>query len=84
MDFTITKLQQVINTLQLGDEDEMYNVRMPVSTCEVCGGHGIKDWDGEDSVLCECILSTDNKRDMMPFIILRALNNLKKRQVYDE
>jgi len=84
MEFTIEKLQSVIETLNLGDQDEMYNVRMPEKSCEVCGGNGVKEWDGEDSVLCECILSVDNERKMMPFQILRSLNNLKKRQVYDE
>jgi len=81
---TIEELQPIINELQLDDHDELYNVKMPDKSCELCGGNGIKEWDGERSVLCECILANDTNRASMPFYILRGLNNLQKKQVYDE
>jgi len=80
----ISELESKINLLKLDDDDVIWNIRMPDKSCEICGGHGIKAWDGEDSVLCECLYSTDSTRELMPFVILRGLHNLKRRQVYDE
>ena len=84
MEFTIEDLEKVIFELNLGEQDEMFNVRMPEKSCEICGGHGIKAWDDQDSVLCDCLISTDMNRKMMPFGLLWKLNNLKKREVYNE
>ena len=81
---TIHEIEPKINLLNLNDEDVIWNIRMPDKSCEICGGHGIKAWDGEDSVLCDCLLSTDSSRELMQFAVLRGLHNLKRRQVYDE
>ena len=82
---TIKELELTINMLQLNDNDVIYNVRMPDKSCKKCGGNGIKAWDEKGkSILCDCILSTDNTRELMPFIILRAMYNLTRQEVYND
>ena len=81
---TINELELTINMLDLNDDDIIYNVRMPLKSCDSCGGNGIKAWDEfGNSILCECLISTDNSREPMPFAVLRAMHNLKKEQIED-
>ena len=70
--------------MNLDQHDIIYNVRMPLKECEICGGNAIAEWDDEDSVLCDCLISTDNSREPMKFGVLWSLHALKKRQVYNE
>ena len=84
MEFTIKQLQKVITELNLQDDDILYNIRMPLKSCEICGGYGIKKWNGNRSELCDCLISTDSERELMPFGVLLKLHELKKEQVYND
>ena len=79
--FTMKSLQKVITKLSLDNDDTMYNIKMPHSDCEVCGGMGVEKWIGQDSVLCDCLISTDSERESMPFGLLLKLHNIKKDDV---
>ena len=81
---SIESIQKNLIHMNLDEYDYLYNVRMPLKSCEICGGNGVAKWDGEDSVLCECLVSTDSSRDKMLFGVLWGLHCLKKSQVYDE
>jgi len=83
-DFTIKALQKVINELNLNEIDILYNIRMPLKSCKICGGNGVSKWDNQDAILCDCIMSIDDSREHMPFGVLYKLHNLKKKEVYNE
>ena len=67
---SIKSIQGNLIHMNLNEYDYIYNIRMPLKECEVCGGQGVAEWDGEDSVLCECLVSTDPDREQMMFGIL--------------
>jgi len=83
-DFKMDQLQNVITELNLQDDDILYNIKMPDALCKVCGGNGVSEWDGQTSVLCDCLISMDTEREHMPFGVLLKLHNLTKKEVYDE
>ena len=83
-DITIGDIQQNLIHMNLSEYDYIWNVRMPIKDCEICGGNAVAEWDGDNSVLCECLVSTDTSREPMKFGLLWKLANVTKKQVYDE
>ena len=80
----IEDIQRNLINMNLNDYDIIYNVRMPLKECDKCGGNAVAEWNGSDSVLCDCLISTDNARKPMLFGVLWGLHALKKEQVYNE
>ncbi len=83
-DITIGVIQNNLINMNLNEYDTIWNVRMPSKDCEICGGNAVAEWDGEDSVLCDCLISTDSSRELMKFGVLWGLHCIKRKQVYDE
>jgi len=76
----LTFIQDIIPTLNLKDDDTIYNIFNPTPSCDACGGFGIKDWEDNKSVLCECLL--EHKEEFITFKLLKRLSTLTKNEVY--
>jgi len=83
-ELSIKVIQDNLLNMNLKEYDLLYNVRMPLNDCKNCGGNAVASWDGEDAVLCNCLVSTDNSREQMMFGVLWSLHNLKRKEVYNE
>ena len=83
-EITIKDVQNNLLHMNLDEHDSIWNVRMPLKDCEICGGNAVAEWNGEDSILCDCLISTDNSRELMKFGVLWGLHCIKRKQVYNE
>ena len=76
----IDKLKSVVLELDLKDYDLVFGIFMPTTSCDVCGGNGVKAWeDNGESIICDCLY--EEGKEYINFGLLKKLLTITKSEV---